>query len=127
MLFAFDTGIIPTPVRSGRNKAAAEGGARRGDGRQVLKFFESLAKAGEMEQAVDVAAHYFQATVGIEHAQEELQLLEQALAFSDGSQKLELSSRVAELLQTVQKGRRGPKQSVEMAAASQPGSDKEAE
>lgn len=126
MQFALDTGIIPTPVRSAHSKAIADRRARRSDGRYVLKFFEGLAKAGEMERAVDVAAHYFQ-IVGTEHAQEELQMLEQALAFSDGSQKLELSARVAELLQTAHNRQHGPKQSAEMAAASQIASDKDIE
>merc|ERR1712008_189288 len=52
MQFALDTGIIPTPVRSAHNKAIADRRARRSDGRYVLKFFEGLAKAGEMERAV---------------------------------------------------------------------------
>lgn len=107
--FTTDVGIIPTPTR---NVHGTVGGLHmaRGGGRRSMKLFESLVKSGEVERALDVASHYFNAHIGggNNSSQQQVDLLEEARVFLSGLEQEPLSQRVTGLLKRARERRERP-------------------
>jgi len=103
--FALEAHILPTPARHIANKVARQRRERGGEGRLVSKLFDSLAKAGDVEQALEVARHFFgcvaiaaSSSEGAKQLQE--QLLEEAEAYCIGIGQDALTERISQLRQT---------------------------
>lgn len=110
MSFALDSGLIPTAVRNLARDAVGQ--RARTDSKEVLKLFESAAKAGELEQALDIATNYFNAQAG-----QEARLLQDARTLATTLGHEVLSDKVAQLLEAVERAEREAKSAAQAAAS----------
>jgi len=102
--FAMAGDLLPAPARKAAREVA--GPARRGpaaanpndDGKQAMRLFEKLAKSNDLEQALDVAIHFFAGFT--DKQQKEVRMLQSALSFASRAGKEELEKRLEALLST---------------------------
>mmetsp|Transcript_22423 Transcript_22423/g.40442 ORF Transcript_22423/g.40442 Transcript_22423/m.40442 type:complete len:864 (-) Transcript_22423:16-2607(-) len=104
--FAMSNDLLPAPAR--RAAREASGAPRRGpgavapapsdDGKQVAHLFQKLVKSNDLEQALDVAIHYFASAK--DGMQKEVRLLQSAQSYASTAGKEELGTRLEALLAT---------------------------
>jgi len=93
--FALEAGLLPSPARNSARDAVGQ--RARTDNHQVLKLFESTAKMGNLEEALDVASSYFSSS-----AAQQVRLLQDARGVANTLGLEALAERVAAVLRSVE-------------------------
>lgn len=96
--FALEAGLLPTPARNSARDAVGQ--RLRADSHQVLKLFESTAKLGNLEEALDIASNYFSSS-----AAQQVRLLQDARGVANTLGLEALAERVAAVLRSVEQER----------------------